>query len=167
MVFQDFDQLSERRRLERQQKLRKKIIIASVSSIAFFVIVGAGVFSLVSNHDISSPGNNGGSPSAATQSAEKAKPISHVARVIKTVCNATTYQDTCQNTLEKGVLGKDPSSVQPKDLLKIAIKAADEEIDKVIKKASSFKFDKPREKAAFDDCLELIEDAKEELRKLR
>ncbi|KAG5222762.1 pectin methylesterase [Salix suchowensis] len=164
MVFQDFDQLSERRRLERQQKLRKKIIIASVSSIAFFVIVGAGVFSLVSNHDISSPGNNGGSPSAATQPAEKAKPISHVARVIKTVCNATTYQDTCQNTLEKGVLGKDPSSVQPKDLLKIAIKAADEEIDKVIKKASSFKFDKPREKAAFDDCLELIEDAKEELK---
>ncbi|KAL3586074.1 hypothetical protein D5086_012941 [Populus alba] len=163
MVFQDFDQLSERRKLERQQKLRKKIIIASVSSIAFFVIVGAGVFALVSNHNISSPGSGGGSPSTVSQPAESATPASHVARVIKTVCNATTYQDTCQNTLEKG-MGKEPSSVQPKDLLEIAIKAADKEIEKVLKKASSFKFDKPREKAAFDDCLELIEDAKEELK---
>ncbi|KAG6739447.1 hypothetical protein POTOM_057044 [Populus tomentosa] len=160
MVFQDFDLLSERRRLERQQKLRKKIAIAAVSGIAFFVIVGAGVFALVSNHK-SSPGNNGGS--AVPQPLESAKPISRVTRVIKTVCNATTYQETCQKTLEKEV-EKDPSLAQPKNLLKIAIKAADEEIKKVLKKASSFKFDDPREKAAFEDCLELVENAKEELK---
>ncbi|XP_034910698.1 putative pectinesterase/pectinesterase inhibitor 45 [Populus alba] len=160
MVFQDFDLLSERRRLERQQKLRKKIAIAAVSGIAFFVIVGAGVFALVSNHK-SSPGNNGGS--AVPQPVESAKPISRVTRVIKMVCNATTYQETCQKTLEKEV-EKDPSLAQPKNLLKIAIKAADEEIKKVLKKASSFKFDDPREKAAFEDCLELVENAKEELK---
>ncbi|KAJ6957475.1 pectinesterase/pectinesterase inhibitor 45 [Populus alba x Populus x berolinensis] len=160
MVFQDFDLLSERRRLERQQKLRKKIAIAAVSGIAFFVIVGAGVFALVSNHK-SSPGNNGGS--AVPQPVESAKPISRVTRVIKTVCNATTYQETCQKTLEREV-EKDPSLAQPKNLLKIAIKAADEEIKKVLKKASSFKFDDPREKAAFEDCLELVENAKEELK---
>ncbi|KAB5514088.1 hypothetical protein DKX38_027994 [Salix brachista] len=160
MVFQDFDHLSERRRLERQQKHRKKIAIAAVSGIAFFVIVGAGVFSLISDQK-SSAGNHGGS--AVPQTAESSKPISHVARVIKTVCNATTYQETCQNTLEKEV-EKDPSSAQPKDLLRIAIKAADEEIEKVLKKASSFKFDGPREKAAFEDCLQLVENAKEELK---
>eukprot|EP00258_Populus_trichocarpa_P013341 XP_002324181.3 putative pectinesterase/pectinesterase inhibitor 45 [Populus trichocarpa] len=160
MVFQDFDLLSERRRLERRQKLRKKIAIAAVSGIAFFVIVGAGVFALVSNHK-SSPGNNGGS--AVPQPVESAKPISRVSRVIKTVCNATTYQETCQKTLEKEV-EKDPSLAQPKNLLKIAIKAADEEMKKVLKKASSFKFDDPREKAAFEDCLELVENAKEELK---
>ncbi|KAG6740492.1 hypothetical protein POTOM_055943 [Populus tomentosa] len=160
MVFQDFDLLSERRRLERQQKLRKKIAIAAVSGIAFFVIVGAGVFALVSNHK-SSPGNNGGS--AVPQPVESAKPISRVTRVIKTVCNATTYQETCQKTLEKEV-ERDPSLAQPKNLLKIAIKAADEEIKKVLKKASSFKIDDPREKAAFEDCLELVENAKEELK---
>lgn len=160
MVFQDFDHLSERRRLERQKKHRKKIAIAAVSGIAFFAIVGAGVFSLVSDHK-SSAGNHGGS--AVPQPAESSKPISHVARVIKTVCNATTYQETCQNTLEKEV-EKDPSSAQPKDLLRIAIKAADEEIEKVLKKASSFKFDGPREKAAFEDCLQLVENAKEELK---
>ena len=160
MVFQDFDLLSERRRLERRQKLRKKIAIAAVSGIAFFVIVGAGVLALVSNHK-SSPGNNGGS--AVPQPVESAKPISRVSRVIKTVCNATTYQETCQKTLEKEV-EKDPSLAQPKNLLKIAIKAADEEMKKVLKKASSFKFDDPREKAAFEDCLELVENAKEELK---
>ncbi|KAH8482515.1 hypothetical protein H0E87_029817 [Populus deltoides] len=127
MVFQDFDLLSERRRLERRQKLRKKIAIAAVSGIAFFVIVGAGVFALVSNHK-SSPGNNGGS--AVPLPVESVKPISRVSRVIKT----------------------------------IAIKAADEEMKKVLKKASSFKFDDPREKAAFEDCLELVENAKEELK---
>ncbi|KAJ6372938.1 hypothetical protein OIU76_027303 [Salix suchowensis] len=68
-----------------------------------------------------------------------------------------------KNTLEKEV-EKDPSSAQPKDLLRIAIKAADEEIEKVLKKASSFKFDGPREKAAFEDCLQLVENAKEELK---
>ncbi|CAK7352270.1 unnamed protein product [Dovyalis caffra] len=161
MVFQDFDLLSERRRLERQQKLRKKIVIAAVSSIAFFVIVGAGVFALVSSHNTSS--ENKGAGSGVSQPAPSAKSISTVIRVIKKVCNATTYQDTCQNTLKKEV-EKNPSSAQPKDLLKIAIKAADEEIEKVLKKASSFKFDTPREKAAFDDCLELIENAKEELK---
>ncbi|KAL9376457.1 hypothetical protein Peur_030577 [Populus x canadensis] len=160
MVFQDFDLLSERRRLERRQKLRKKVAIAAVSGIAFFVIVGAGVFALVSNHK-SSPGNNGGS--AVPQPVESTKPISRVSRVIKTVCNATTYQETCQKTLEKEV-EKDPSLVQPKNILKIAIKAADEEMKKVLKKASSFKFDDPREKAAFEDCLELVENAKEELK---
>jgi len=160
MVFQDFDLLSERRRLERRQKLRKKIAIAAVSGIAFFVIVGAGVFALVSNHK-SSPGNNGGS--AVPLPVESVKPISRVSRVIKTVCNATTYQETCQKTLEKEV-EKDPSLAQPKNLLKIAIKAADEEMKKVLKKASSFKFDDPREKAAFEDCLELVENAKEELK---
>ncbi|KAF9662307.1 hypothetical protein SADUNF_Sadunf18G0039400 [Salix dunnii] len=159
MVFQDFDHLSERRRLERQQKHRKKIAIAAVSGIAFFVIVGAGVFALVSDQK-SSTGNHGGS--AVPQPVESSKPISHVARVIKTICNATTYQETCQNTLEKEV-EKDPSSAQPKDLLRIAIKAADEEIEKVLKKASSFKFDGPQEKAAFEDCLQLVESAKEEL----
>ncbi|KAJ6407349.1 hypothetical protein OIU84_010788 [Salix udensis] len=141
MVFQDFDQLSERRSRCR----------------SFFPCFKS---------RYQQPGKQWRRITISCNSAcrKQQKPISHVARVIKTVCNATTYQDTCQNTLEKGVLGKDPSSVRPKDLLKIAIKAADEEIDKVIKKASSFKFDKPREKAAFDDCLELIEDAKEELK---
>ncbi|KAF2304229.1 hypothetical protein GH714_028752 [Hevea brasiliensis] len=98
----------------------------------------------------------------APQTQESAKQVSHIQRVIKSVCNATTYKETCLSSLKKEVK-KNPSAAHPKEILKLAIEATNDEIEKVLDKASSFKFKTPREKAAFDDCIELIENAKQEL----
>ncbi len=42
MVFQDFDLVSERRRLEREQKFKKRLTIAFISLFALLVIIAAG-----------------------------------------------------------------------------------------------------------------------------
>lgn len=163
MVFQDFDHLSERRRLERQRKFRKRVAIAAVSALVFIALIVGAVFALVASNNKTSRGKNSQVNNNASQSQEPQKQVSHVGKVIKMVCNATTYQETCQSTLDKAVQ-KNPSSAQPKALLKIAIQAADDEVEKVLNKISTFKFNTPQEKAAFEDCRELIENAKKELK---
>ncbi|KAJ8750688.1 hypothetical protein K2173_015869 [Erythroxylum novogranatense] len=160
MVFQDFDQISERRRLERERKFRKKVIIAAVSAFLLVGVVAAGVVAVVISNEKT---NETSKENKAPQSQQQApKSVSRVEKVIKTVCNRTSYAVTCQDTLKSAV--QKNSSAEPKDFLKIAIQAADDEIEKVLDKASTFKFDSPKEKAAFEDCKELIEDAKEELK---
>ncbi|KAF5743133.1 pectinesterase family protein [Tripterygium wilfordii] len=160
MVFQDFDLLSERRRAERQRKFRKRIVIVVVSTLVLLLLVAAGVFAVVYNNK-----PNAGSDKAApqTQKQQAPKEVSHVQKVIKVVCNGTSYKETCHSTLEKAAT-KNPSLAQPKEILKSVILAADDEVEKAFSKASAFKFDKPEEKAAFEDCKKLIDDAKEELK---
>ncbi|XP_073282710.1 putative pectinesterase/pectinesterase inhibitor 45, partial [Primulina huaijiensis] len=94
------------------------------------------------------------SPSASRQvvTADKA---------VKSVCAGTDYKQTCEDSLSKAV--KNNATAEPKDILNAAFSVASDEIDKVIKQASNIKFDSPLKKAAFDDCLVLLNDAKEEL----
>ncbi|EEF46195.1 putative pectinesterase/pectinesterase inhibitor 45 [Ricinus communis] len=162
MVFQDFDQISERRRLERQQKFRKRVTIAAVAVFALLVVVAAGVFAIISNN------NHKQSQQQHSKSTQSQKPdnseVSHLGKVIDNVCNATTYKETCHTSLKKAV-EKDPSSAHPKDVLKLAIGSTEDEFARILEKVKSFKFESPREKAAFEDCKELIDDAKEELNK--
>ncbi|KAB1215752.1 putative pectinesterase/pectinesterase inhibitor 13 [Morella rubra] len=53
MAFQDFDKIAERRRVERQRKLRKRIAIGAVLAVTVVVLIAAGVFVVVSHsgHD--------------------------------------------------------------------------------------------------------------------
>lgn len=156
MVFQDFDHLSERRRAERRQKARKRIIIVVISSLAIAGVIAGMVIGVVTYYG---HGNAGVAGPAHPQGANQ---ISHSQKAIKTICESTDYRDTCKSTLEKAVK-KDPSMSQPKDLLKVAVQSARNEVEAAFAKARSFKFDSPREKAAFNDCKVLMDDALEEL----
>ncbi|KDP33981.1 hypothetical protein JCGZ_07552 [Jatropha curcas] len=158
MVFQDFDQISERRRLEREQKFRKRITIAAITIVLLLVIIGCGVFAIISENK-----NTKRSKESSQESKGSAKDVAQVDRVIRRICNGTDYKDTCVSSLESEVK-KDPSSANPKAILRLAIEATDDEMGVVLKKASSFKFESPQEKAAFEDCKVLIKDAKEELK---
>lgn len=156
MAFQDFDYLSERRKAERSRKLKRRITIAALTSLALAAVVAAGVIAVVHG------GYNGGSGKANAESAPAGptKQISHSEKAIKMVCSSTDYQETCKNTLKKAAEG---DQAQPKELIKIAIKAAGEEITAAFKKTEKFKFESEEEKGAFEDCKKLFGDAIEEL----
>lgn len=155
MAFQDFDHLSERRRAERQQKMRKRIAIAVVSSLALAGVVAGLVIAVVQRS------GGGGSATGATP-AEPVSQISHSQKMIKMICSSTDYQETCTNTFEKAVKSN-ANLTQPKDLLKVAIGAAFDEVEEAFNKTRQFEFNTPQEKAAFEDCKQLLEDAVEEL----
>lgn len=155
MAFQDFDYLSERRKAERSRKLKRRITIAAITSLALAAVVAAGVIAVV---------RSDGSNKAISESAPAGptKQISHSEKAIKMVCSSTDYQETCKNTLEKAMKGNQ-SQAQLKELIKIAIKAAGDEIIAAFDKTEKFKFESPEEKGAFEDCKKLFEDAIEEL----
>ncbi|XP_030530437.1 putative pectinesterase/pectinesterase inhibitor 45 [Rhodamnia argentea] len=155
MAFQDFDHLSERRRAERKQKLRKRIAIAVVSSLALAGVVAGCVIAVVQRSGSTKTTSN-------AAPAEPASQISHSQKMIKMICSSTDYQETCTNTFNKAVKS-DANLTQPKDLLKVAIGAAFDEVEGAFNKTKKFEFTTPKEKAAFEDCKQLLEDAVEEL----
>ncbi|KAL3830082.1 hypothetical protein ACJIZ3_018884 [Penstemon smallii] len=153
MAFQDFDQISNRRQQERQQKIKRRITIAVASSTAVLLLIAAAIGAVTyKNNHHDQPQNTSQSPPKEVNVAEKA---------VTSVCATTDYKQTCEDSLLKAV--KTNPSTQPKDLLRISFVVVSESIDKVIKQASGLKFDSPQKKAAFDDCLVLLNDAKEEL----
>ncbi|GFP82142.1 probable pectinesterase/pectinesterase inhibitor 13 [Phtheirospermum japonicum] len=158
MAFQDFDLISQRRQQERQKKIRRRITIAVVSTFVVLLIAGAAVCAVVyqKNQSVATEGN------ASRPGPSSAKPAVNVAeKAVKSVCASTDYVKTCEDSLLKSV--KNNASAQPLDILRAAFSVASEEIDDVIKQASDLKFEGPFKKAAFDDCLELLHDAKDEL----
>ncbi|KAL6519250.1 hypothetical protein OROGR_018570 [Orobanche gracilis] len=155
MAFQDFDMISQRRQQERKQKIRRRITIAVVSCVVVVLMAAAAVCTVIYQKNLtrSSEGNsNRPSPAPPKPVAEKA---------VKTACSATDYKKTCEDSLSRAV--KNNGTAQPLDILRAAFAVASEEIDKVVKQASGLKFDSPFKKAAFNDCLVLLNDAKEEL----
>ncbi|PON49412.1 Pectinesterase inhibitor domain containing protein [Parasponia andersonii] len=162
MAFQDFDQISERRRAVREQRFRRRVIIGVVSGFALLVLVGAGVFAVVSRagHRQNGPANS----TAATASAPTtAKDVSKTDKLVKVICNATDYKDKCENTLTLALRNHSSSSHHPRDYVEMAILEARDELRRAVNKTDSLKFDTPKEKAAYEDCKVLMEDAMEEL----
>ncbi|KAL2503385.1 putative pectinesterase/pectinesterase inhibitor 13 [Forsythia ovata] len=157
MAFQDFDLITERRKQEREQKIRRRITTAIVSSVFIILVVAAAIGAVVYNQknaDTTSHQPKKDAPSSP-------KPVITAEKAVKTVCAATDYKDTCEDSLLKTVKGN--AATQPKAILKASMAVVYEGIDEVIENAKSIKFDTPLKKAAFDDCLELLNDAKEEL----
>ncbi|PIN08429.1 Pectinesterase [Handroanthus impetiginosus] len=158
MAFQDFDLISQRRKQERQQKIRRRITIVVVSTVVVLLIAAAAACVVVyqnKNQDVKTEENSNKTSSGhpkAVNAAEKA---------VKTVCAATDYKKTCEDSLQRAI--KKDDVPQPEDILRASFSVASEEIEKVIKKAKDLKFDSPMKKAAFNDCLVLLNDAKEEL----
>lgn len=156
MAFQDFDLISERRRIERKQKLRRRIFLGVVSAILLACVIAAALF-VVANK--SSPETNTNKNSTSSSSNTK---IEHSTKTVKTICSTTKYKTKCEGPLSKAV-EKDPKLAQPKELLKLAIKLAEKEINKAFNKTTSMKFESDKEKGAYEDCKQLINDAREEI----
>lgn len=158
MAFQDFESMTERRRGEKQGKLTKRIAMGTVSAFALVTLIAVAFFVGASKWSDSSDTKPSQSP--PQQAANEA---SHsINKVIKMICNSTDYQDKCENTLNRAVEA-DPDLSHPKDLLKAAISATADEVNKAMNETTAFKFSTPAEKAAFEDCKVLMQDAKKEL----
>ncbi|KAL7133320.1 hypothetical protein ABFS83_12G132700 [Erythranthe nasuta] len=171
MAFQDFDLISQRRQQEKKQKLRRRLTIAAVSVVTLLLLAAATICVLVyqKNEHVTTEQNTKASPATPSSSSSAAgatKPttvasVNVAEKAVKTVCASTDYKQTCEDSLLKAV--KDNHTAQPQDILRASFAAAAAEIDDVIKKAAALKFDDPFKKAAFNDCMVLLKDAKEEL----
>lgn len=171
MVFQDFDQISERRRAERARKFRQRVIIGVISGCVILLVVAAAVFSLSSKSSTKDGGegrnirNSGDSenPKEEETKGETKQVSKRVEKMITMICNSTDYKGKCESTLKEGVEIEPDSSSDPKNLIKLAISAAVEEVKSAVKKAKGLKFGTEEEKGAFEDCQALLEEAVEEL----
>jgi len=159
MAFQDFDQITERRRAAKEQKFKRRVLtISIVSGVALLALIGAGFFALVSHAE--RHGQLDAATATATATAAAVPPgdtDSHAHKIVKVICNATDYREKCEVAL------RNQTAASPRDLLKAAIAAAKDELRRAFNKTSSLKFNSPQEKAAFEDCEGLVEDALDEL----
>lgn len=160
MAFQDFDHISERRKNERKQKVKKRIIIASVSTIAVVLLIAAAICGVVYSKRQSDHSDNGSS----SPQGKPPKEISQSQKAVQMICAPTDYKQTCETSLSKAVSSNSSTAApEPKDLLKAAISVVANELKNAINHTSTFKFDTPQLKGAFEDCLLLLEDATAEL----
>ncbi|GER36119.1 plant invertase/pectin methylesterase inhibitor [Striga asiatica] len=159
MAFQDFDLISQRRQQERRNKIRRRIMIGVFSTVAILLIAATAVCAVVYQRNQS---ESGPAHDHSKHSPTPPKPDPNVAqKAVKTVCSSTDYKKTCEDSLSKAV--EHNPKAQPVDILRAAFSAASDEIDRAVKQAKDLKFDGPFKKAAFEDCLVLLEDAKEDL----
>nr|XP_043622572.1 pectinesterase-like [Erigeron canadensis] len=177
MAFQDFDQISERRRLEKKQRLKQRIIIGVVV-IVLLVSAAIAAFLIYLNKsqtdDVDEPleeaninnGNNDqnkdNSSGLSSDGGNKDKKVTQNLKAIKTVCQSTDYKETCESRLEKSLSSKPSGIPEPNDFVKAAISAASDELDRAITQASTFmkvETASDNQKATFDVCKQVLGDA--------
>ncbi|XP_019085880.1 PREDICTED: probable pectinesterase/pectinesterase inhibitor 13 [Camelina sativa] len=183
MAFQDFDQIQERVNANRKRKIRKRIIVGTVSLIVAVAAIVGGTFAFVAyekrneqqqakNHNKSGSGNNvkdgekkSQSPPSPTQkapvSAEQSVKPGQGDKIIETLCSSTIYKQTCEQTL-KNRTEKGFALANPTTFLKSAIEAVNEDLDLVLEKVLSLKTENQDDKDAIAQCKLLVEEAKEE-----
>ncbi|OIV95306.1 hypothetical protein TanjilG_07462 [Lupinus angustifolius] len=154
MAFQDFELITERRKNEKKQKTKKRIIIGVVSAILLVGLIGCAFFVATTKYGFGQKQNE--------PSPESNNNIAHSERVVKMVCSSADYKQKCEGPLSEAVK-KDPELTHPKDILKLYVKFADEEVSKAFNKTKTLKFESKEEKGAFEDCKQLFQDAKEDL----
>ncbi|XP_054804508.1 putative pectinesterase/pectinesterase inhibitor 45 [Prosopis cineraria] len=167
MAFQDFDLITEKRKNDRKQKLKRRIAIGAVCTIVIIGLIGAAAFVIVSNNNEeeselndhnkkSPPSSSKGSPNSNSNQ------ISVAEKLVKTICDITDYKDKCETSLDKEVK-KDPKIAQPRDVLKLAIGVAADELNKALNKTKDLNFLTDKEKGAYEDCKKLLDRAKDDL----
>ncbi|KAF6139856.1 hypothetical protein GIB67_009703 [Kingdonia uniflora] len=156
MAFQDYSHLTERRKVERQQKLRKRITIAVVLTTIAIIVISCGAVAVIYRQ------NQGkGSETHEVGDLKASKTVSHLQKGIKMICSPTDYKETCESSLTS--IMSSNTSANPKDLLKAAINVIINEVDKAFNFAR-LNINDPKIKGAVEDCHVLLKDAKEELR---
>ncbi|KAJ1402981.1 Pectinesterase, catalytic [Sesbania bispinosa] len=161
MAFQDFDLISERRRNEKRQKMRKRILIGVVSAIVLVGLIGCAFFVVTSKNGDGKEEEAKTSPTAKASAG--AKQITHSEKFVKMVCSTADYKEKCEGPLNKAVKDDPKLTQTPKELIKLYVKLAEEEINKAFNKTESMKFESEKEKGAYEDCKTLFEDAKDDL----
>ncbi|KAL9224169.1 hypothetical protein vseg_000232 [Gypsophila vaccaria] len=170
MAFEEFGQLSKRRREERAQKFKKKIILFVLISLILIGAIAGGIFVFLHNskakEDEPSKGDDKDATSSSSSSSsegggEKPKTSS---KVVQMLCHPVDYKQKCETALGK-VLASNASfpTIIPKTIIRAAVSAAVDEVVKAINKTEKFKFDKPDEKAAYEVCKKVFEDSVDEL----
>ncbi|KAG0469550.1 hypothetical protein HPP92_016250 [Vanilla planifolia] len=156
-AFQDFGPLSERRRAEKQQNQRKRLMVAgaSVSVVLILAVVGVATSLYHSNK-----------PTLAAAGEDGHKPASNElhtsVKYIKTMCSATDFKEACESSLSKVVTGN--KSSDPKEIVRAAVSVIASAAKKGFQHADGFvKSDNPRVKSAISLCKSLFDEANEEL----
>ncbi|KAJ4951796.1 hypothetical protein NE237_028628 [Protea cynaroides] len=159
MAFQDFGQLSERRRVEKQQQLKKRITIAASVGFVLFILVASGVALVYKTRD----------DNAKSQNANKHQQEEHLNEAakwnkgVKMICAPTDFREACEHSMTNMKNASNFSATRPLDLLKAAITVIVDEVEQAFHNSSKFHFSNPAEEGAFEDCKVLLADAKEEL----
>ncbi|KAL8150098.1 hypothetical protein V2J09_019906 [Rumex salicifolius] len=160
MAFEEFGQLSKRRRVEDAEKLKKRIVIIVIVFIVALLSVGGGILAYIHyiNQNESNVGNGGGYRGKARGSSSD--------KMVTEVCAETDYKVKCEDTVAKVVKSqkqKGEEGVEPAAIVMASISAASNEFAQASKQTSTFKFETPDDKAAYNDCKVLFADALEEL----
>lgn len=164
MAFQDFDQITERRKTENARKFKKRILIAVVAVILLIGIIVGAIFIVnkLETHEATKKDSKPASPPPKRPDSDNNstddKP-STSSKIVEQMCGSTDYKDKCKEVFSKK---KDPIS-KPREVIKAIISGASDEAKSAFSKASEVSFDKEEEKKAFEDCKTLFDDAKEEL----
>ncbi|XP_058729881.1 putative pectinesterase/pectinesterase inhibitor 45 [Vicia villosa] len=159
MAFQDFDLISERRRNEKKQQLKKRILIGVVSTVVLVGMIGCAFFVATTKYGAIGDKNT---KDAGSTTSNTSKHVAHSEKIVKLVCSTADYKEKCEGPLNKAV-EEDPKLQHPKDLLKVYVKIVQDEVNKAFNKTNSFKFSNEEERGAFEDCKQLIADAKEDI----
>ncbi|KAM0962676.1 hypothetical protein ACFX2I_021783 [Malus domestica] len=92
---------------------------------------------------------------------KKAPKVGKSKKAIETICQPTTYKETCQSSLEK-VAG---DSTDAKDLIKAGLQVAEDKVNEAIKNSDTLKelAKDPMASQALDVCKQLLDTAVEDL----
>ncbi|KAK8931088.1 putative pectinesterase/pectinesterase inhibitor 45 [Platanthera zijinensis] len=153
-AFQDFGPLSERRRAEKQQKQRKRFMIAGASISVILVLSVVGVATSVYH---SRKSDNAGATASPVEELHTSS------KFIKTICSPTDFKDVCESTLSKSTAGK--NSASPKEIIYAAVSAITDAAQRGFNHSEIFiKSDNPRVKSAINLCRSLINETYDELK---
>lgn len=154
MAFQDFDLIAQRRQEEKKNKFKQRLIVAFILSVIVILLVAAAVCLLIYK-------TTQGSGRSSHHHAPPLPPPKTAKNMVKSFCATTDYKKTCEESIMKEV--KNNASATPMQILRASLSAAAREVDGAIKEAKGFTFDTPVKVAAYNVCMILLKDAKDEL----
>ncbi|CAA7019634.1 unnamed protein product [Microthlaspi erraticum] len=188
MAFQDFDKIQERVNANRKRKIKKRIIVGSVSLLVVIAAMVGGAFAYVAyekkheqqvknnnkndDSNLDTPKKSQSQSQSQTLAPTTPTPEDHVSaaqsvipgpadKIIETLCSSTLYKITCEEAL-KNRTAKGFALESPTTLFTSAIEAVNENLDRVLEKVLSLQSENQDDKDAIAQCKLLVEDAKEE-----
>ncbi|KAK1308183.1 putative pectinesterase/pectinesterase inhibitor 21 [Acorus calamus] len=156
-AFQDFGNLTERRKAGGQLRMKRRIMIASITSFAVLLVcISAAVYAYHYNTSDNSSAN--GHHGSITP-----KDLPESSKTIKLLCSSTDYKNACESSLSKAVNRTGSGISGTNDIIKLAVRVIVDEIGKAFNGSKAIKSADPMVKGAIEDCMGLLKDAEDEL----